>query len=96
MVIYQSCDFCNNSDGAEGQCDVCGKFFCKDHGQNYPWGDQLYQFCSEHYPIVRDIIKKTGIPIGFVVSQVKEKPLSEYEQQLWNERGYEEKWSVMK
>lgn len=93
-VTYQSCDFCDNADEAKGKCDICDKCFCEDHGQNYPWGDQLYQFCSEHYPIIDDIVKKTGIPVAFVVPKLRGERLSEYKQDLWNERGYESKWKA--
>ena len=94
IVTYQSCDFCSNVDEAKGQCDICGKYFCEDHGRYYPRADQLYRFCLEHYPIVQDIIKKTGIPVGFVVPKLKGEELPGFVQDLWNGRGYESKWKA--
>ena len=91
IVVYNSCDLCDSIEEAKGQCDICGKYLCAKHCQNYPWGDQEYQFCSEHYAIVQDIIKKTGIPIGFVVPKLKGEGLG-YMKDLWNERGYEDLW----
>ena len=94
VITYQSCDICDSKDEAKGKCDICGKYFCEKHGRSRLWADQEYQFCFEHYPIVQDIIKKTGIPIGFVVSKLRGEELTEFLQDLWNERGYESKWKV--
>lgn len=94
VITYQSCDICDSKDEAKGKCDICGKYFCEKHGRSRLWADQEYQFCFEHYPIVQDIIKKTGIPIGFVVPKLRGEDLPEFQQDLWDERGYESKWKV--
>ena len=92
VVAYQSCGLCDNAEEAKGQCDICGRWLCTEHCENYPWGDQLYQFCPSHYLLVHNIIRSTGIPIAFVVTKLKDEGFSGHVQQLWNERGYEEKW----
>lgn len=67
LVTYQSCDLCDNPEETQAACDICHKYLCASHSRVYPWGDQLYYFCSKHYELVNSIIKETGIPIGFVV-----------------------------
>lgn len=92
VVIYQSCDLCGSEEEAKGRCNICDRYLCSEHYNPYPWADQLYAFCPEHYKIVYDKIKATRIPIGFVVDKLKGLPLSEYNQRIWDERGYEPLW----
>lgn len=92
QITYNSCDLCDSLEEAKGQCDVCDKYLCDMHNRNFPWGDQMYQFCPEHLNVVSKIIEATGIPIGFVVPKLRDGRLSGAAQDLWDERGYEEKW----
>lgn len=93
-VTYQSCDWCDSTEEAKGQCDVCGKHLCENHCRNFPWGDQLYQFCPADFNVVREAIEKTGIPIAFVVSKVKGERMTGYMQDLWDARGYGQNWAA--
>lgn len=91
-ITYQSCDLCDSIEEAKGECDICGKHLCEIHCQEYPWADQMYQFCPDHFDVVLEAINITGIPIGLILVKLKGEQLSEYGQDLWDERGYEEAW----
>lgn len=95
QIEYNSCDLCDSEDKAVGKCDICDKYLCELHNRNFPWRDQMYQFCSEHLNVVSKIVEETGIPIGFIVTKLRGEILPSYRQDMWNKRGYEEKWKLI-
>lgn len=92
VVEYDSCDFCGDIEPARGQCGICDKYYCKVHGELYPWADQGYEFCYDHYQLVSGIVKNTGIPMGFIERKLRGEEFSSYVKQQWDERGYEKIW----
>lgn len=92
-VTYDSCDFCDSEDEAWGRCDICGKYFCKEHFcGGYYVGDQCYEFCPEHYQAISSIAEQTRIPIDYVVCKFMGKYLPDHLEREFNERGYAKLW----
>ena len=92
-VEYQSCDLCDNPEETTRVCDICHKYVCREHSRAYPWGDQIYYFCSQHFRLVESIIGETGIPMGFVVAKLTGK-MSGYTEKQFTERGYAALWNA--
>lgn len=102
-VEYNACDFCGGNepgfiDEAVGCCVICGKYYCPNHGQDYYWSnrgrhypypDDVYPFCNEHYTQVKTIIDNTEISISFIIQKLRGDVTGDFEP--WIED--EERWN---